>query len=252
MKKLFVFLCCLVTGMYAHNALIAQTTVVRFIVKLPGQGISGDSAVYIAGSFNGWNPNDENYRMTRENNSLYKLDVPCFAGKSYEYKYTLGGWAHVEKSIEGKEIDNRKFTSTKKLKIKDEVAAWNVPVLKKDAQNPFEVMLSEEQIGQMMQMKDSITKSIAPVIPQLKDILQKVNMNLLADKPDQVLGKQYNAEAMSVVSQILDSLTNTLMRMMDLLTPEQKQKMRESIKNSNNPGDLINMITNAKASPSDK
>jgi len=252
MKKLFVFMCCLVTGLYAHNALIAQTTVVRFMVELPGQGISQDSAVYIAGSFNGWNPSDENYRMTRENSRHYKLDVPCFTGKNYEYKYTLGGWAHVEKSIEGKEIDNRKFTSTKKLKIKDEVVAWNVPVQQKEAENLFTLMLSKEQIGQMMQMKDSITKSIAPAIPQLKEILQKVNMNLLADKPDQVMGKQYNAEVIGVVSQILDSLTNTLMKVMELITPEQKQKMRNAMKDSNNPGDLINMITNAKASPVEK
>jgi len=245
-------MCCLVTGLYAHNALIAQTTVVRFMVELPGQGISQDSAVYIAGSFNGWNPSDENYRMTRENSRHYKLDVPCFTGKNYEYKYTLGGWAHVEKSIEGKEIDNRKFTSTKKLKIKDEVVAWNVPVQQKEAENLFTLMLSKEQIGQMMQMKDSITKSIAPAIPQLKEILQKVNMNLLADKPDQVMGKQYNAEVIGVVSQILDSLTNTLMKVMELITPEQKQKMRNAMKDSNNPGDLINMITNAKASPVEK
>ena len=252
MKKFFVFLCCLVTGLYAHNALIAQTTVVSLMVELPGQGISRDSAVYIAGSFNGWNPYDENYRMTREDNRHYKLDVPCFAGKKYEYKYTLGGWARVEKSAEGTEIDNRKFTSTKKLKIKDQVVAWNVLAQKKEGQNPLEGLFSKEQIGQMMQLKDSITKSMAPAIPQLMGILQKVNMNLLADKPDQVLGKQYNAEAIGLISQVLDKLTNTLTKIIDMLTPEQKQKIRDAIKDSANPGDLINLITNSKAAPSNK
>jgi len=252
MKKLFVFLCCLVTGLYAHNALIAQTTVVRFMVELPGQGISQDSAVYIAGSFNGWNSKDDNYRMTRVDSHHYKLDVPCFTGKDYKYKYTLGGWENVEKTAEGKETENRKFTSTKKLKIKDSVLAWNVRVPKKEVQNPLAGMLSKEQIGQMMQMKDSMMKNLAPAIPQLKGILQKVNMNLLADNPDPVLGKQYNAEVIGVVSKLIESLSDALMKVMDVFTPEQKQKMRDAMKNSNNPGDLINLITNSKASPSEK
>jgi Spy/CpxP family protein refolding chaperone len=128
--------------------------------------------------------------------------------------------------------------------------AWNVPAPKKEAQNPLTGMLSKEQIGQMMQMKDSITKNLAPVIPQLMGIIQKVNMNLLADKPDPVLGKQYNGEVIGVVSQILDTLTNTLIKVTDVLTPEQKQKMRDAMKNSTNPGDFINMITNPKAASS--
>ena len=250
MKKLFVFLCCLVIGLFAHNAVSARTTVVLFMVELPGQGISKDSSVYIAGSFNGWNPKDENYRMIRIDGHHYELEVPCFADKNYEYKYSLGGWENVEKTIEGKDIENRKFTSTKKLKIKDTVVAWNVPAPKKEAQNPLTGMLSKEQIGQMMQMKDSITKNLAPVIPQLMGILQKVNMNLLADKPDPVLGKQYNGEVLGVVSQLLDMLTNTLIKVTDVLTPDQKQKMRDAMKNSTNPGDFINMITNPKAAPS--
>ena len=77
-------------------------------------------------------------------------------------------------------------------------------------------------------------------------------MNLLADIPDPELGKQYNAEAVGVVSKILDSLTETLMKTMDVLTPEQKQKIREVMKNSTNPGDLINMITNSKDSSNEK
>jgi hypothetical protein len=246
MKKLIVFLCCLVTGLLTYNAVSAQTTVVRFMVELPGQGISPDSAVYLAGSFNGWSSKDENYRMNREDSRHYKLDVPCFAGKDYEYKYTLGGWEHVEKNIEGKDIDNRKFTSKKSLKIKDQVAGWNVPAPKKENKNPLAGMLSKEQIGQMMQMKDSIIKNLAPAIPQLKGVLQKVNMNLLADKPDPMLGKQYNVEVVGIVSQLIETLTTSLMKLMDVLTPEQKQKMRDVMKNSNNPGDLINMITNSK------
>ena len=252
MKKLFVLLCCVVSGLFVHNAVNAQTTVIRFMVELPGQGISQDSTVYIAGSFNGWNPKDENYRMIRQDNRHYNLEVPCFTNKKYEYKYTLGGWEHVEKNPEGKDIENRKFTSIRKLKIKDSIAAWNVQASEKDGQNPLAGLLTKEQIEQMMQIKDSITKNLAPAIPQLVGIVQKVNMNLLADTPNLALGKQYNSEVIGVVSQILESVTSTLMKALDVLSPEQKQKIRELMKNSTNPGDLINLITNSKASPSDK
>ncbi len=83
-------------------------------------------------------------------------------------------------------------------------------------------------------------------------VLQKVNTNLLADKPDIDLSKQYNAEAMKIVSQVLESVTGTLMQVMNVLTPEQKQKLRDAMKNSTNPGDLINIITNSKSTPADK
>jgi len=238
--------------MFAHNALSAQTTVVRFMVELPGQGISQDSAVYLAGSFNGWNPKDENYRMTRKDSQHYNLEVPCFTGKDYEYKYTLGGWENVEKTMEGKEIDNRKFTSTKKLKINDAVVAWNKPAPKTEAQNALTGMLSKEQIEKMVQMKDSFTKNLGPVVPQLMGILQKFNTNLLADNPDPVAGRQFTTEAVGVVSQVLESLTHTLMRVMDMFTPEQKQKMRDAMKNSTNPGDLIKMLTDQKATMENK
>jgi len=253
MKKLFVLFCCVVVALFPHDAIVcAQTTVVRFMVELPAQGISQDSAVYIAGSFNGWNPLDENYKMSRVDSRHYKLDVPCFTNKKYEYKYSLGGWEHVEKTADGKDVENRKFTSANRAKIKDIVSTWNAPTVKKESQNQLMSLLTKEQISQIMQMKDSITKNLAPAIPQFMAVLQKINMNLLADKPDMMLEKQYNTEAIGVVSQLVDSLTNTLLKMMEVLTPEQKQKMRDMMKNSSNPGDFINMITNPKATPSNK
>jgi putative lipoic acid-binding regulatory protein len=77
-------------------------------------------------------------------------------------------------------------------------------------------------------------------------------LNLLADKPNIDLSKQYNAEAVKVVGRVLESLTCTLMQVMEVLTPEQRQKLREAMKSSSNLGDLINIISNAKVTPADK
>jgi hypothetical protein len=253
MKKLALFLSCFAFCFLYNQMVNAQTTVVHFAVELPGQGISQDSAVYLAGSFNGWTPQDENYRMKRVDARHYTLDVPCFTNKNYEYKYTLGGWKHVEKTIDGKEVENRKFTSTKRLKIKDTVAVWNVPSPQKGAQqNPLSGMLTQDQIKKMMQLKDSVTQSLAPVVPQLLIVVQKIATNILADNPDAGLSKQYNAEVTGVVSQLLGTVTDVLMKITAVLTPEQRQKLREAMKGSSNPADLFNIVTDSKLTPADK
>jgi|GEM_PF-460169 len=253
MKKIALFLSCFAFCFLYNQAVNAQTTVVRFTVELPGQGISQDSAVYLAGSFNGWSFQDENYRMKRIDGTHYTLDVPCFAGKNYEYKYSLGGKKHVEKTADGKDVANRKFVSAKKLKIKDTVAAWNVPAPKKEVpQNPLSGMLTEDQIKKMMQLKDSVTQSLAPVVPQLLVVVQKMATNILADKPDAGLSKQYNAEVTGVVSQLLGTVTDVLMKITAVLTPEQKQKLRDAMKGSSNPADLFNIVTDSKLTPADK
>lgn len=244
MKKMFVFAGIFLALLLMCDTLGAQTTVVRFSVTLPGNGISADSAVYLTGSFNGWKPQDENYRMNRVDGRHYRLDVPCFSNKQYEYKYTLGGWNYVEKTPDNKEIQNRKFISTKKLKIEDEVAAWNVPAPKKEGQqNPLAGMLSPEQIGKLKQLKDSVTKGLGPVVPQLLAILQKVNDNLLAENPDPELRKEYTAEMTAVVGKVLESISDALTQVVAVLTPEQKQKLRDMLKGSNSPDALINLIT---------
>ena len=61
---------------------------------LPEYHPSG-SDVFIAGSFNGWNPQDSNYKFKRNDKGDYYFDLRLADGK-YEYKITRGGWDKAE------------------------------------------------------------------------------------------------------------------------------------------------------------
>ena len=239
-KHFFYILLCL-AGILFHSLHVnAQVTAVHLTVELPGSGIQKDSTVFLTGSFNNWNPSDSNYCMKRIDSRHYTLLIPCFLNKKYFYKYTLGNWNSVEKATDGKDIENRTFIATKKLKIKDNIALWNqsAPASLKDTAN----LLNKKQMALILSLKDSVSKSLPIVLPRLIDIVQKMNINLLADQPDTSLGKQYNKEAVEIIAQVLDSLTNVITKMVAILTPEQKQKIREAMKDPKAPKDMINLI----------
>ncbi len=77
----------------------------------------GENA-FLAGSMNGWQPNDENYRFK---NGFLTLAIP----EKVEFKLTLGSWDLVETDVNGNDIGNRSYTPTgKRDTVKLKVAAW--------------------------------------------------------------------------------------------------------------------------------
>jgi hypothetical protein len=240
MKRFYYILLCLIGGLITSGFVSGQVAAVRFTVELPGSGIQKDSTVFLVGSFNNWNPSDSNYCMKRIDNKHYTLLVPCFSGKKYVYKYTLGSWESVEKAADGKDIDNRTFISHNRMKIKDAVVQWNHPV--PAAQKETDNLLNKEQISKIMMLKDSVIKSLAPALPHLLSLLQNININLLTDQPDTLLEKEYNKEAVEIVSHALDSLTDAMLQIVGILSTEQKQKIKDAMKEPNAPKDIISLI----------
>lgn len=244
MKTIYYYFVLALMVLVFQPILKAQATVVRFTVELPGSGISSDSAVYLAGSFNGWNPQDENYRMKRVDARHYQLDVPCFSDKNYEYKYTLGGWSHVERAIDDAEIENRKVFSSKNAKVSDVVVRWHVPEVKKEKkEDGLMASLSDEQKAKMAQVKDSLGGAIATIAPQLKELLGKSFGNLMSDNPDEALGKDVHNQIISAFSSLFENISSGIKTFIETLTPEQKKQLREKMKESDDPMSLFNMIT---------
>lgn len=62
--------------------------------------------LYVAGSFNNWNPRDENYRMELGPNG-YSVSITGVNGNAYNYKITRGNWPTVEGSATGGFIADR-------------------------------------------------------------------------------------------------------------------------------------------------
>src|SRR5687767_11209333 len=76
---------------------------VRFVVQQPKPA---EDTLYLAGSFNDWNPSDNNYLLQPLDANNYYIEVKLPAGH-YEFKFTRGVWSTVEGAETGLDISNR-------------------------------------------------------------------------------------------------------------------------------------------------
>jgi metallo-beta-lactamase class B len=67
-----------------------------------------DADIYIAGSFNGWDPGDPNYILTDHQDGTYSITFNPTPGL-LEFKFTRGSWANVEGNAQGTYIPNRTY-----------------------------------------------------------------------------------------------------------------------------------------------
>ena len=100
---------------------IAQQKIRIEINSLPANN-PANSSIFIAGSFNSWNPQHKNYQFQKSEKG-YLLELPLNAG-SYEYKITRGGWDKVECTKEGKDIGNRTLKVDADAGVEISVEGW--------------------------------------------------------------------------------------------------------------------------------
>jgi predicted alpha/beta superfamily hydrolase len=86
--------------------LSAQLTIA--LTRVPA-GTPANATVYVAGSFNRWNPAAEGYRLTPTPQRGYSITLPDSIRGSIEFKFTLGSWETVETTAAGGEVSNRTF-----------------------------------------------------------------------------------------------------------------------------------------------
>jgi len=80
--------------------------------------------IYVAGSFNSWNPFDKRYQFKNADSESPFLDLQLAPG-NYEYKLTRGGWEKVETTKDGKGVGNRILTVTKDTVINISINGWS-------------------------------------------------------------------------------------------------------------------------------
>ena len=103
----------------------------QYIVKIEltaGAPVKPDDTLYLAGSFNGWNPRDPDYRLQPGGRIVYFLNKTLPAG-SFEYKVTRGSWEKAECKSGGEAISNRllKLESDTVIRLMVEEWADRVP-----------------------------------------------------------------------------------------------------------------------------
>ncbi|WP_175420122.1 glucodextranase DOMON-like domain-containing protein [Marinitoga sp. 1154] len=128
-----------------------------FEVTLPENTPEGEN-IYIVGSFNDWNPKDDNYLLKR-NGNIGTVVLNVEKDTEIEYKYTRGNWGTVEKDENGEEIENRKVIADETKTIKDVVGSWaDVPAEIKTKAQPGEKakVIFEVNLPQNTPISDSI------------------------------------------------------------------------------------------------
>ena len=99
----------------------AQQKIRIEIVSLPSND-PANSSIFIAGSFNSWNPQNKDFQFQKNENG-YFLELSLKAG-SYEYKITRGGWDKVECTKEGKDVGNRTLKVDANINVEVSIEGW--------------------------------------------------------------------------------------------------------------------------------
>jgi predicted alpha/beta superfamily hydrolase len=83
------------------------------------------AAIYVAGTFNSWNPAAAGYRLTAQG-TQYAIALPDSVRGPVEFKFTLGSWETVETTASGGDVSNRSATvpATGAATYEGTVAAW--------------------------------------------------------------------------------------------------------------------------------
>ncbi len=90
------------------NNISAQVTFV--VQSLPAYTPAEDS-LFMAGSFNGWDPGSPEYVLHKNGEGKWSITLASQqAGTVIKFKFTRGSWATVEKGPSGEEISDRSYT----------------------------------------------------------------------------------------------------------------------------------------------
>lgn len=84
----------------------AGHTIVR-IAQLPNNHPK-DGEIYMASELNDWTPGNSEYRLKRQCDGTYQIEIPTAKrSRAIDFKFTRGDWNTVERSALGADIDNR-------------------------------------------------------------------------------------------------------------------------------------------------
>jgi len=84
-----------------------QDKVVILLTSVPAS-TPKNKQIFVAGTFNNWNPGNSDYIMSRNLKGQYYITIPRKGGEM-EFKFTLGSWDFEEQDAERRNIPNRYY-----------------------------------------------------------------------------------------------------------------------------------------------
>ena len=109
---------------FAAQPAAAQLTIQ--LASVPATTPSG-AAVYVAGTFNSWNPADAASQLARQADGSYTITLPASVRGAVEFKFTRGDWGSVEATAGGGDVGNRSYTvpATGAATYSGSIAGWH-------------------------------------------------------------------------------------------------------------------------------
>jgi len=111
---------CLIAAIAIPSTIYAQLTIILDSVP---SNTPLNAPVYMAGTFNAWNPGDSNTIFQRQADSTYHLTLNINPG-SIQYKFTRGSWSSVEGNSQGQYIPNRSLNFQAGDSVHQYIAGW--------------------------------------------------------------------------------------------------------------------------------
>ena len=100
----------------------AEAQTVLKLSRVPAATPPADT-LFVAGSFNGWNPHSPAYALRKNAVGTYQISLPPRLG-TVEYKFTRGSWATVEVDAHHQPVPNRRADLAAAVEITNQVLAW--------------------------------------------------------------------------------------------------------------------------------
>ncbi|MEM9057569.1 MAG: alpha/beta hydrolase-fold protein [Pseudomonadota bacterium] len=96
----------LTSGLVACLAAACAQAQLTMNIAVPA-GTPAGATVYVAGTFNGWNPGDPAYALERVSATAQRITLPAAVTGVISFKFTLGSWETVELDANGFDVPNR-------------------------------------------------------------------------------------------------------------------------------------------------
>jgi predicted alpha/beta superfamily hydrolase len=108
---------------FLHLAVYSQYTVRVQVTNYVNIKDYNSERLFITGSFNSWNPADNNFKMLYKPSGVAYVDIKLVKG-TYEYKICRGDWGKVECRSDGLNITNRILKIESDTTISITIESW--------------------------------------------------------------------------------------------------------------------------------
>ncbi|WP_375433623.1 alpha/beta hydrolase [uncultured Hymenobacter sp.] len=102
---------CFLAGLLLWSGVVQAQTTFR-LTRIPAT-TPANAVLYLAGSFNNWNPSSAAHAFTRNPDGTYQLTLPAAVTGPVAFKVTRGAWTSSETDTQNNDVANRRYTINK-------------------------------------------------------------------------------------------------------------------------------------------